>query len=464
MECTKLRNLPFFLPASCCRLPALLMPQFTITALGSYGDVHPMVGLGAALSGRGHRVQLITNPYFEDVVQQAGLELLPIGTRDDYIRLTQHPDLWNPIRGPQLILRQAGTEILPAVHKLLMDNISPGETVLCAHALDLASRVVGEKFGNPVASINYAPTMFWSVYDSPRMKGALLGPRVPKWLKRLQIWFADEIVSARLWGRELNRLRREVSLPPVNRVFSEWMHHTDAVLGLFPEWFGPPQPDWPPNTKAVGFPLWDSHIGAELSNDVREFLAAGKPPIAFSPGSANREAQPFFNAAAQACERLGRRGILLTKYAEQLPAKLPKNVRHFGFVPLSKLLPHTAALVHHGGIGTCAQGLAAGVPQLVQPMSYDQFDNVQRLVRLGVAKEIPRRAFRGAAVAKLLEPLLNSPVVAARCRELASRCDGPAALAAACDALEQLAENRVSPHGAQPPSDQRYTVTIANHH
>jgi rhamnosyltransferase subunit B len=117
---------------------------------------------------------------------------------------------------------------------------------------------------------------------------------------------------------------------------------------------------------------------------------------------------------------------------------LPASVRHFGFVPLSKLLPYTAALVHHGGIGSCAQGLATGVPQLVQPMSYDQFDNAQRLVRLGVAKEIARRAFRGAAVAKALEPLLHSTAIAARCRELASLCNGSAALAAACDALEQL--------------------------
>jgi rhamnosyltransferase subunit B len=227
------------------------------------------------------------------------------------------------------------------------------------------------------------------------------------------------------------------------------------VLGLFPDWFGPPQPDWPPNTRAVGFPLWDSHADAHLSEAVHEFLAAGSPPIAFSPGSANREAQSFFAAAVDACRRLGRRGILLTKYADQLPSTLPETVRYFGFVPLSKLLPHTAALVHHGGIGTSAQGLAAGVPHLVQPMSYDQFDNSRRLVRLGVAQEISRRAFRGPAVAAALLPLLESSDTAARCRELAARCDGPAALAAACDALEELIvgeddrgvrRDRIAPH------------------
>jgi UDP:flavonoid glycosyltransferase YjiC (YdhE family) len=438
------------------------MSHFIITALGSYGDVHPMIGLGTALAARGHRVQIVTNPYFEEIVAQAGLEILPIGTREDYIQFTQHPDLWHPIRGPQLILTHASTVLLPSVYKLLTENLSAGDTIFCAHALDLASRVAGEKFAVPVVSVNFAPSMFWTLHDTSRFKGALVGPRAPKWLKRLQFWFADAVVSPKLWGKELNRMRAELGLAPASRIFTHWLHATDLVLGLFPDWFGPPQPDWPANTRAVGFPLWDSpgsvpifrsgatssdsldrKMGTDpLADELREFLDAGSPPIAFSPGSANREAETFFAAAVDACRRLGRRGILLTKYAEQLPKELPETVRHFGFVPLSKLLPHTAALVHHGGIGSSAQGLAAGVPHLVQPMSYDQFDNARRLVRLGVAQEISRRAFRGPAVAAALSTLLESSEVAARCRDFAARCNGPAALAAACNALEELT-NRV---------------------
>jgi UDP:flavonoid glycosyltransferase YjiC (YdhE family) len=417
------------------------VPHFIITALGSYGDVHPMVGLGTALSSRGHGVQIVANPYFEEVVTGAGLEILPIGTREDYLRLSQHPDLWHPIRGPKLVLRQASTD-LRTLYDLLIRHYIPGETVFGAHAIDLAGRVAGEKLNVPVVSIDYAPGALWSLYDSPRLKGALLGPRVPRWLKRAQFWTSDILFALPLMGRQLNGLRQELGLKPVRRIFSHWLHTTDLILGLFPDWFGPPQPDWPPNTRVVGFPLWDSRTDARLADDVRAFLAAGSPPVAFSPGSANREAQQFFVAAVEACQQLGRRGILLTKYDQQLPARLPENVRHFGFVPLSKLLPHTAAIVHHGGIGTCAQGLAAGVPQLVQPMSYDQFDNSRRLVRLGVAKEISVKQFRGPTVAAALAPLLASPSVAATCRELATRCDGPAALAAACDALEQLALSR----------------------
>jgi UDP:flavonoid glycosyltransferase YjiC (YdhE family) len=416
------------------------MTQFLISALGSYGDVHPMVGLGAALAARGHQVKIITNPYFDEVVAGAGLELLPIATREDYIALSQHPDLWHPIRGPKLVLQQAAGGFTRPLYELIMAHYVPGKTVICAHALDLGGRVAAEKLGAPIASVDFAPGMLWSLYDSPRLKGALLGPRVPKWLKRLQFWLADTLFVRPLLGGELNGLRRELDLAPVKRVFGQWLHATDMTLGLFPDWFGPPQPDWPPNTRTVGFPLWDT-LESGLSDDVRDFLAAGTPPIAFSPGSANREAHQFFAAAVDACRQLDRRGILLTKYDHQLPPYLPDSVRHFGFVPLSRLLPHTAAFVHHGGIGSCAQGLAAGVPHVVRPMSFDQFDNSRRLVRLGVADEISVKRFHGAAIAESLSRLLDSPSVAANCRQLAVRCNGPAALAAACEALEQLADS-----------------------
>src|SRR3990172_7377536 len=105
------------------------MPQFLITALGSYGDVHPMVGLGAALAARGHGVKIVTNPYFEEVVAGAGLEFVPLGTREEYIRLSQHRDLWHPIRGPKLVLTYASARMLRPLYDQLIAHYVSGETV-----------------------------------------------------------------------------------------------------------------------------------------------------------------------------------------------------------------------------------------------------------------------------------------------------------------------------------------------
>ncbi|HEX5502282.1 MAG TPA: nucleotide disphospho-sugar-binding domain-containing protein, partial [Thermomicrobiales bacterium] len=124
---------------------------------------------------------------------------------------------------------------------------------------------------------------------------------------------------------------------------------------------------------------------------------------------------------------------------EQLPARLPAGVVHRDYLPLGALLPGAAALVHHGGIGTTAQGLAAGVPHLVMPMSHDQPDNAARLRRLGVGAALAPRRFTGRAVADALDGLLGSEAVLGRCRALAARRD-PAAVAKTARAIEEAGE------------------------
>jgi UDP:flavonoid glycosyltransferase YjiC (YdhE family) len=177
-----------------------------------------------------------------------------------------------------------------------------------------------------------------------------------------------------------------------------------------------------------------------MSPELAAFLADGPPPIAFTPGSANLHGRPFFEAAVDACTRLGRRGVLLTRFPEQVPSGLPSGVRHFAYAPFSQLLPRASALVHHGGIGTAAQGMAAGVPQLIMPLAHDQFDNVARMRRLGIARALPPARFRGPALARALGTLLDSPEVAARCRAVAGRfADDPRPMERASEAIESLA-------------------------
>lgn len=416
-----------------------------LTGLGSYGDVLPMIGLGTTLVRRGHRVTLVANPYFEEVVRSAGLTYVPIGTREDYLSLVHHPDLWHPTRGSEFVLRFGCEQVMRPLYELLTQHIVPGETVLAAHGLDMASRIAGEKLKVPVASIHFAPAVFMSTHQSVRLPRGLWGDRVPRWIKALQFWIGERFVLDPLMGPSINALRSELGLPPVKNILRKWWHATDAVVCMFPDWFAPPQPDWPPGVQLAGFPLWDTNPEEPLPQEVGEFLSAGPvpeetAPIVFMPGSANATAADFFAAGVEACVRLGRRGILLSKFPEQIPAKLPESVRHFDYVPLSQLLPRAAAFVHHGGIGSTAQGLAAGVPHLVRPMGFDQFDNSIRLQRLGVGAEVAVRDFRGPEVADALQTLIDSSDVAEKCQKMASECDGFAALEAACDALEKLGE------------------------
>jgi UDP:flavonoid glycosyltransferase YjiC (YdhE family) len=218
---------------------------------------------------------------------------------------------------------------------------------------------------------------------------------------------------------------------------AEWWNSPLRILGMFPPWFFPPQPDWPSQLRLTGFPLYSEEGVTPASAEVAEFLGSGSPPIVFTPGSANVFGAEFFAAAADACQRLGRRGLLLTRFPEQIPTNLPATVRHFDFVPFGWLIPRAAALVHHGGVGTMSQALAAGVPQVIMPLAFDQHDNAHRCEKLGVSRTLPPSQFRGPALAGLLGELLDNSHVAANCQEAARQLAGQDGLSAACDELER---------------------------
>ncbi len=136
---------------------------------------------------------------------------------------------------------------------------------------------------------------------------------------------------------------------------------------------------------------------------------------------------------------LGRRGVLLSKFREHIPQQLPPGVVHFDYLPLGGVLPKAAAMVHHGGMGTLAQALRAGIPHLVMPMSIDQPDNAQRLTALGVADYLKPKAYRAGAVAEKLDKLLNSSDVAAACRRIARKFDNVDPRSDTCRVIEDFA-------------------------
>src|SRR5262249_54389041 len=150
----------------------------------------------------------------------------------------------------------------------------------------------------------------------------------------------------------------------------------------------------------AGFGRFDGSCGQDLGDNLLDFCRAGDPPVASTLGTGMTHRSRFFQAAVTPCETLGVRGLLLTKYSDQLPKKLPSDVLHCGFAPFRRLLPPCAALVHHGGIGTTAAALETGTPQLILPLAWDQPDNAARLRRLGAGDWLGRRQRTGLHLAR----------------------------------------------------------------
>lgn len=414
--------------------------------VGSHGDVHPFVGLGLELRARGHRVTFFLNEHFGPLVRGLGFEMVALGEEGQFEEALRDPDLWHPRRGLATVARY-NLEYTGMIYRALEAYYEPGAMVAAGGSLAFGMRLAQERLGLPAATVHLQPSVLHSNHETP-VYGRMGGLRHwPRWLKRRLFDLAFTRVVDPLFAPGLNALRAEIGLPPLGRdVFRCWRDSPELIVGLFPAWFGPPQPDWPPHVVLTDFPLYDERDATPLPPGLDAFLDAGPPPIAFTPGSANVHGRPFFEAAVDACRRLGRRGLLLTRHPAQIPADLPDGVIHVPYAPFGLLLPRVAALVHHGGIGTCAQALAAGVPQLIMPLAHDQFDNVDRLRRLGVARSLLPHRFRGPAVADALRALLDSPSVASSCRAVAARipADGRG-LALDCDALDTLGRPEIVP-------------------
>ncbi len=414
-------------------MTAGLPRRAVLCALGSSGDVHPFVGLGLELARRGCDVTVVAAGYFRGLVEGAGLGFLDPLPEIDFRETIRDPTIWHPLRGPGRLIDAAVRPLLEPLHRLIVARAADGDTIVVGSSLAFGARVAQETHGIPLVTVHLSPALFRSVHAGPRVPG-LLVHRGPGWWKRLQWRLVDAIADRRIlpW---LDAYRAGFGLAPLRRVVGEWMHSPLAVVGMFPEWFAPPQPDWPPHTRVTGFPLYSEEGVTELDDDVARFLAAGPPPVAFTPGSAHRFAHGFFREAAAACGRLGVRGLLLTRFPEQIPVTLPAEVRHVAFVPFRRLLPACSLLVHHGGIGSTSQALFAGIPQIVMPMGFDQFDNAARVERLGLGAILPPRRFTAARLAPLLTRLLADAGLRTRCRDVSRRLVGTDGPAAAADAV-----------------------------
>jgi rhamnosyltransferase subunit B len=415
------------------RMKVLLFPA------GSHGDVHPFVGVGLRLRQRGHDVTLATSGVFADLAARCQLKFHEVGTAQEFRALADNPDLWHPRKAAALIAREALVPGMRLQFEAIRGLATPGETVVVGSALGFGGRLAHEALGLPFVTLHLQPSMFWSVHESPYLaRHTLLGSGVPGWLKNWQFRAGIWLMFDRHVRGPCNAYRRELGLPPIRTTW-EMMHSPQRICAMFPDWFAPRQPDWPRHAVHTGFPRWDEREISDIPPEVDSFLSAGDPPIVFTPGSAHTHATGFWRTAVEACARLGRRGLLLTRHGDQIPRDLPGGVRHFDYVPFSQALPRCAALVYHGGIGTLSQALAAGLPHVIMPMAHDQPDNAARIRRLGVGDYLWPGQFRGPRLAALLERLLSSAEVAAACRSMAGRFQGDDAIGQTCDVIEAAA-------------------------
>lgn len=364
----------------------------SIVASGTRGDVQPYIALGTGLKAAGYHVKVLTTDDFKSLVEGAGLEFCSTGTSVE--AMLQSPE-WKAITesGNFLkILSRMTAETKRRAHELAANIPALFEST------DLIVSGVGgmggpfsiaERLGIPIVQAYVFPFTPTSMFSSPLTATLPLGRpfnRLSFHIMRQMLWQSVRIADT--------TTRREIGMPPA----SFWGPYRALRQKRVPVLYGyskhvlPRPDDWDVNTHVTGYWFLEAPNDWTPPSDLVDFLEAGPPPVYIGFGSmGSRNPEEATALALKALSLSGQRGVLASGWGGLSQADLPETVHMISSIAHTWLFPRMAAVVHHGGAGTTAAGLRAGVPSIIVPFFGDQPFWGQRIAQLGVGPTAMRR-------------------------------------------------------------------------
>ena len=417
--------------------------KISIISAGSRGDVQPYVALGKGLKKSGHSVRMLASEDFRSLILAHGLDFFDLGGNMEGVA-----------QGMQGLLEQGNMfKILasmgPIAERMALQAVEAG--LEACRGSDLVVAGLGGFFvGLALAEkldLPFVPAFLYPFTPTSEFPGVLAPQgRIPAWANRL----SHRMVQQMMWQTFRpadNKVRRQVlqiAPLPMRGPFSSIEKRRQTILYGYSPGVIPVPRDWGDHNHVTGYWLLEPSAGWEAPADLLEFLEAGPSPVYIGFGSmVHQSAEETTELVVQALQRSGQRGVLSTGWGGLQKESLPKDVFMVGSLPHTWLFPRMTAVVHHGGVGTTAAGLWAGVPAVITPYFGDQPFWGQKVYELGVGpKPIPRRRL----TVDLLVDAIRQAVTGADMREKAARL-GEAIRAedGIGHAVQVLEENFLSP-------------------
>ncbi|MET7338006.1 glycosyltransferase [Nonomuraea sp. NPDC005650] len=347
-----------------------------LITVGSRGDVQPFLALARGLLAAGHRPVLAAPRRFEPLATRHGVEFAPLN--DEMFALQ------DSVKGQGVRAAiTAARSVRPILRRLLDDQAAlaaRSADVVVYHPKSLGGPYVAEKLGVPALAALliplYIPT---SAFPSP-----IFPVRPPGPLNRAS-WRVAAAIEAPYRGTIRTWRAEALGLQDGFRPMADLIK-TGSVLHAWSPHLMPAPADWPGSARPIGFwtmPLDDTWTPPER---LARFLEQGEPPVYVGFGSSTTGDPDSMTATVLEGVRLaGRRAVLATGWGALRPGAVADDVLVMEEAPHDWLLPRVAVAVHHGGIGTAAAALRAGMPQVVRPFLGDQPFWAGRLHHLGVA-------------------------------------------------------------------------------
>lgn len=417
--------------------------RIAIIALGSRGDVQPYIALGRGLKEAGHTVRLVTHENFAALVTSYALEFWPVRGNVQEVAESQEMQALLEKGNYLAIARFQANAAQRAALLWAEDGLAACE------GMDLLVAGIGglflalafaDKLGLHVLQAYYVPFTPTSAFP-----GALLPPSIPQLggsFNRLTHHLTRQV----MWqgSRSADKLARQkiLGLPAAPL----WGPYNNTRLQQMPILYGyspaviPKPSDWDHNTHVTGYWFLDLADDWSPPAALTDFLQAGDPPVYIGFGSmSSRKPEETADLVLQALAKTQQRAILLSGWGGLRKEDVPDTVFMVEAVPHSWLFPRVTAVVHHGGAGTTAAGLVAGVPSIIIPFFADQPFWGQRVAALGVGPEpIPRQKLTVERLANAIQTAVTDQTMRQRAAELGAKIRTEDGIARATAVFQQI--------------------------
>jgi len=411
--------------------------KIAVVTWGSRGDFQPYLALAVALKRAGHHVRLGTQPLpgFAGLAAEWGIELVELASPagDQYNRTANTAiGLGDPVRAVRLILDDLYLPAFDSTYGACLELASWADVVV-SHFLQIAGPLAAASAGKPWVTGTLVPTQIAT------------GARLPGQLRGLggglnaAAWKAAIRYMNRAWLPPVNAARSRVGMPPLNDVASRGFYSPDLNLVAASPVVAPRPPDWPANHRMTGFWLLDTPSSWQPPRELAAFLSSDPPPVAIGFGSmTSADAGGFTGKVVEAVRLAGVRAVVEPGLAKLID--LPEDDQFLPTgAPHAWLLPRVAALVHHGGLGTAAAALHAGIPSVFVPHVFDQFAWARRARALGVApRAVPAKDLDPERLAGAITSAVEDRSIRENAQVLAGRLSGDGGAGLAVRVLEEL--------------------------
>lgn len=411
--------------------------KITIATVGTRGDVQPYVALGLGLQDAGHHVQIATDPLFQSFIESHGLGFAPVNADP---RQAMQEDIRQIGSNPIRLLRWIDRQFTPLARQYFIDMHAAAQDsdAILVSALAFAAMHVAQSLGIPSLATYLYPVTPTRTFPS------MAGSSLPAWLSNVGWvnWSSFRLYNLfffRMMLPMINQLRQEIlNLPPI-----PWNYYTKIDISDVPIIYGysqyviPKPVDWGDHLHVTGY--WfmpDNHY--QPPRELASFLDAGPKPVYIGFGSMlDAEAARTTQIVLEALQMIGGRAILHGGWSDFGAQELPDSVFRTGEVPHSWLFPRMAAVVHHGGAGTTAAGLRAGVPAVIVPYFADQPFWARHVHQLGASPvPIPREQLSATKLAAAIKSALQNDQMKTTASQLGEQINGENGVATAVNLIE----------------------------